>query len=681
MSIINAQLSAVAVAFIMLMTVPTIAGIDMNSSEIGSDIQSDDRTWTSEIPLQTPKPAPTTQPWWERTSRDSNRNSIVDSLESLTDDTEEPLIISYSRKITPTDLDSLAELGIEGGYIVKSIDAISVGLRPISIIPQLTNLDGVVMIERSGMVHLYSDVATRNLKARGSEEYSPYSAWEQFNYTGYGINVAVTDTGIDDMHPSLEYKQVAGYDAVAPESNEDGTTDPDDRNGHGTSCSGMATGTSKGDPDLAYMGSAPGATLVDVQIGTDIGAGPFENYLLPTTYYDSALRGMEWVRDNADTEWSWVEEEHYGIDIQSLSWGITSHEDGGSDGSDPFSRLIDEIVEEGVVCVGAAGNDGPNNDGFSGMSATSEGIVVGATDDLNTVTRDDDIIAGYSSRGPRRDDGDGYPYDELKPDVSAPGTSIWNTEPCVDSNLCYGDAEGNGYENRGSGTSYATPAAAGVVALMMEANPELEPAHIKQILHMTSERRGEATLPDIDPFWNRDFGYGIVDAYEAVKVSVELQGQDLRSLDVELQAYIVNITETKKGAVIEGLAWAKVDEVEMIEVSIDGKDWVEVEYAEDTYGTGEFIDWRYEVKKSKLGFTGNHTVHVRAVNGNDHSIPHSEDFYAKGSSGSGEDDGDGLLGLGSGSDSILGLLIGVVILVGVFYFVYKKPKKTTQNGQ
>jgi len=497
-----------------------------------------------------------------------------------------PIIISYSRPVLETDLDALKELGIEGGYVVAPIDAVSIGLTDASLIPYLVGLDGVIMIERSDLVHLYSDVATRALKARGSDEYSPYSAWELTNVTGYGINVAVVDTGIDDGHPSLENKRVAGYDAVTPEANTDGTDNPDDRNGHGTSCSGMATGTSKGDPDLAYMGTAPGAGLIDVQIGTDIGAGPFENYLLPTTYYDSALRGIEWVMNNHDTEWSWVEEEHYGIDVMSLSWGITSHENGGSDGSDPFSRLIDEVVGVGVVCVGAAGNDGPSNDGFSGMSASSEAIIIGATDDINTIDRTDDIVAGYSSRGPRRDDNDGYPYDELKPDVSAPGTDIWNTDPCTTSGLCYGDSEGRGYEARGSGTSYATPAVAGVVALVLDANPDLTPAQVKGILHLTSERRGPASAPDLDPFWNRDFGYGMVDAYEAVKLAMELAGQDLDAIDVELQAHIMNITETRSGGVVvEGLAWAKVDTVDSVEISIDGKEWVEAEYA-DTNGSG-----------------------------------------------------------------------------------------------
>ena len=131
-----------------------------------------------------------------------------------------------------------------------------------------------------------------------------------------------------------------------------------------------------------------------------------------------------------------TEEANYGIDIISLSWGITSHENGGSDGTDMHSRILDEAMLAGVTVSNAAGNDGPDNDGLSGMSASSLSITVAATDDQNTVDRTDDTIASYSSRGPRRDNGDANPLDELVPEVSAPGTNIIQAEGCVSSGGC-----------------------------------------------------------------------------------------------------------------------------------------------------------------------------------------------------------------------------------------------------
>jgi len=668
----NSRLFAIGTALILILTVPSLAGIDVSMDGNGNDPSpetlniNDPRTseipiWVSEVPVQIPRPSPTERPWWEITTRDMNRNRIVDSLEFVTESV--PVVVSYSHTPGEAEITALTSLGIKGGYIIEAIDAISIGMTESTLFSDLASQPGVVMVEPSGAVHLLSDVATQAIKARESVEYSPDTAWAQFNVTGNGINIAVVDTGIDDGHPGLAGKRVAGYDAVTPLARTDGRDNPDDRHGHGTSCSGIATGTSAGDPELRYKGAAPNASLVDVQIGTDVGAGPFENYLLPTTYYDSALKGIEWVRDNAHTEWDWVEPEQFGIDVMSLSWGITSHEDGGSDGSDPFSRLIDEVVDQGVVCVGAAGNDGPNNDGMSGMSASSKAIIVGATNDLNTIDRSDDIIAGYSSRGPRRDNNDDDPYDELKPDVSAPGTNINNVEPCTWPE--YGDAEDKGYEARGSGTSYATPAVAGVVALILEANGNLTPAQVKSILHLTSERRGPASLPDLDPFWNRDFGYGMVDAYEAVKLAVELRDEELDAIDIKLQAHFTNVSEGVKGnATLYGLAWAKIGTIDRVEISIDDGQWKEVLYLDapnGTLDTDEYLNWKFEVTCSQLSWKGNHTAKVRAVSKDFYSLPDSIQFFGKGEQE--EDSGIGSFEVALLSVMVLGGLLAVAAVV------------------
>ena len=302
----------------------------------------------------------------------------------------------------------------------------------------------------------------------------------------------MVDTCVDNEHPGLDGKFVAGYDAVCYLHTDptcvaaglgaretDGSYDPDDGNQHGTACIGMssATGIEADGSQSEFYGSAPGSSLVDVRIGTDAGAGPFENYILEQEFYESAMNGIQWIIDNKDTAWAGVDESLHGIDIISLSWGITSHEGGGSDGSEMHSMILNVAMEEGIVVSVAAGNDGPNNDGLSGMGSSDLSITVGATDDGNTITRDDDTIASYSSRGPRRDNGDGNPLNELKPEVTAPGTNIIQAEGCVTSGSCNnflgGDASSNTYTSRGSGTSYAAPAVSGILALMIEANPNL----------------------------------------------------------------------------------------------------------------------------------------------------------------------------------------------------------------
>jgi subtilisin family serine protease len=545
-----------------------------------------------------------------------------------------------------------------------------------SLVAELAALDDVVMVERYGQIHLYGDIQTPAVKARTSTFY-PVGAWD-LGYTGAGVNIAMVDTGVDNEHPGLNEKFIAGYDAVCYLHSDpscviagfgsretDGTFDPDDGNQHGTACMGMAAATgidSSGD-QTDFYGSAPDADLVDVRIGTDAGAGPFENYLLSQEFYESAMNGLQWIIDNKDTAWEGADEASYGIDIISLSWGITSHEGGGSDGEDMHSRILNEAMEAGVVVSVAAGNDGPSNDGLSGMGSSSLSITVGATDDKNTVDREDDTVAGYSSRGPRRDNGDGNPLNELKPEVSAPGTNIVQAEGCVTSGTCNnfigGDASDNGYTGRGSGTSYATPAVSGILALMIEANPDLTTAEMKEILKLTAERRGEPSAPEVDPFWNRDFGWGMVDAYEALSLAIYLRDAGLTgTVDVSSQVHVLNasLNETTGLYEVRGEAWGQAGSIASVEVRVDGGSWMQATYETVDGGLGalERFAWAFAVDVGQLS-KGNHTLEVRGLN--EDGAPSLPVFVTFAGTGDASDGAGGL------SEEALMALLGVVVLM------------------
>ena len=472
-------------------------------------------------------------PWYERSVYDQNKNSIHDSIESTQGSVG--MAISYTTEITVDHINQLEMLGIVVVDTLESVNSVLIGMQESSTAQSIADLPDVAMVHQYGKVVFYGDIQTPNVKARNSSIY-PDAAWN-FGVTGKGVNIAMVDTGVDNEHPGLVGKFVAGYDAVCYLHTDptcvaaglgaretDGSYDPDDGNQHGTACIGMssATGIDADGSQSEFYGSAPDSSLVDVRIGTDAGAGPFENYILEQEFYESAMNGIQWIIDNKDTAWAGVDESLHGIDIISLSWGITSHEGGGSDGTDMHSMILDAAMEEGIVVSVAAGNDGPNNDGLSGMGSSDLSITVGATDDGNTITRDDDTIASYSSRGPRRDNGDGNPLNELKPEITAPGTNIIQAEGCVTSGGCNnflgGDASSNTYTSRGSGTSYATPSVSGILALMIEANQNLSTFEMKEILKFTAERKGEPTQPDVDPFWNRDFGWGLVDALSLIHI-------------------------------------------------------------------------------------------------------------------------------------------------------------------
>ena len=601
---------------------------------------------TTDIPYQKSIPWDISIPWWETTMLDSNRDGVHDSLADETGMVN--LGISYSRDVKESDIESLSLMGINVNLELPSVDALLIGGVHVEKIEQLSNLDGVIMIERYGSVVFYGDIQTPSVKAKNSSEYS-LGAWD-LGVSGKGMNIALVDTGVDNEHPGLSDKFVAGYDAVCyvhtdptcllsnPLREDDGSFDPDDANQHGTACMGMAsaTGIEADGSQSEFYGAAPNATLVDIRIGTDVGAGPFENYLLEQEFYESAMNGLQWVIDHHEDAWPGVSEEYYGIDIISLSWGITSHENGGSDGSDMHSRILDEAMVEGIIVSVAAGNDGPNNDGLSGMGSSDLSVTVGATDDQNTVNREDDTVADYSSRGPRKDNGDGNPLNELKPEISAPGSNIVQAEGCVTSGGCsnlINDASDNSYTGRGSGTSYATPSVSGVMALVWEANENLTTMQLKEILKQTAERRGEPSLPEVDPYWNRDFGFGMVDAYAATLLAIHLKETGTTELvDPGIQNHLISFNDTDNVKLV-GHSWSTSGSVESVNFRIDGGDWLEANFNSSIVEVGPItpFEWYVEVDPNKFS-SGTHTLEVIAFSLSQQSLPVVVQFESTGES-------------------------------------------------
>ena len=612
--------------------------------------------------------------WWDRSSLDLDRNRIHDSLQTLTIPTG--IGLSYSTDVTDSHLSDLSALGLNVVDVIESVDAVLLGVINASLVYELADLQDVVMVERYGEIHLYGDIQTPAVKAKTSPLYP--GAWD-LGVSGDGIVIAMVDTGVDNEHPGLSEKFVAGYDAVCFVHSdptcvasggrvEDGSFDPDDGNQHGTACMGMAaaTGLDANGEQTDFYGAAPDSALVDVRIGTDAGAGPFENYLLSQEFYESAMNGLQWIIDHKDDSWAGADQSEYGIDIISLSWGITSHEGGGSDGSDMHSRILDDAMLAGIVVSVAAGNDGPGNDGLSGMGSSDLSITVGATDDQNTVDRQDDTIAGYSSRGPRRDNGDGNPLNELKPEVTAPGSNIIQAEGCITSGGCSnffgGDASDNGYTGRGSGTSYATPSVSGIIALMLEANPDLSPAEVKEILKLTAERRGDASAPEVDPFWNRDFGFGMVDAYAAVTMAFDFKQKGLTgAVDVTTQVHVMDSNTSDGVATISGLAWGQTGAISAVEYRIDTGQWMSATFDEDAVTLGAFarFNWTISLDTGSLE-DGNRTIEIRALNSEGiQSLPVSVTVLGE-TSGSLDEEGFG------GKDIVMIALATALIILAMF---------------
>jgi serine protease AprX len=160
-----------------------------------------------------------------------------------------------------------------------------------------------------------------------------------------------------------------------------------------------------------------------------------------------------------------------------------------SDGSDPLSQAVNSAVDSGIVAVVAAGNSGSDAGTVSTPAAAERAISVCAMRDVGELGWS---LAPWSSRGPTVDG-------RIKPDICAPGYKI--TAPMAGTQSRY-----VAY----SGTSMASPFVAGLAALLLQVNPYLGVDEVQELLYSTAQDWGPEGK-------DSDFGYGRVDAYQAIK--------------------------------------------------------------------------------------------------------------------------------------------------------------------
>jgi subtilisin family serine protease len=254
------------------------------------------------------------------------------------------------------------------------------------------------------------------------------AAWSA-GYTGKGVKVAVLDTGVDAGHPDLAGAVVAERDFTGSTS---GTAD---RYGHGTHVSSIIRG--RGD---SFHGGAPATSLLSGKVLDDWGSG----------YLSWVVAGMEWAAEN-------------GARIVNLSLGTNAP----SAGDDVMSVAVDRLTKQtGALFVVAAGN---NPAVVGSPAAAREALTVGA------VTKQD-VVAGFSSRGPRAFDS------LLKPDITAPGVDITAARA---KDTAMGTPVDDRYTTA-SGTSMAAPHVAAAAAVLAESRPGWRAPELKAALMSTA---------------------------------------------------------------------------------------------------------------------------------------------------------------------------------------------------
>ncbi len=278
---------------------------------------------------------------------------------------------------------------------------------------------------------------------------------QQSGWTGKGIGIAVLDTGVY-QHPDLTKptNRIKAFKDFIQFK-----TKPYDDYGHGTHCAGDAASNgyqSRG----KYKAPAPDAHVIGVKVLDKHGGGRDSNI----------IQGIQWCIQNKN---------RYQIRILSLSFGGQAELPYQKD---PVCQAIQQAVKQGLVVVTSAGNEGPKSKTIDSPGISPDTITVGATNDRRKVSPTQNKLAKYSSRGPTLDG-------LAKPDLVAPGSSIISllAPNSVLAKKRKKQRVGKWYLKM-SGTSMSTPIVAGIIAQLLQKEPQLTPIEVKRklIQHATS---------------------------------------------------------------------------------------------------------------------------------------------------------------------------------------------------
>lgn len=449
--------------------------------------------------------------WWENTNMDENKDRIHDAIwiaaenrhhQYLDEEGRISVIVDFDHP--PTEIDQWLlenKVGFVTQFRYWLIDSIA-GTVELNRIHELLEIPGVVFIELDGRLGIQMEEV---VPAHGVD-----LVWQDTGYTGSGVTMAIIDTGIDGNHTALDDldddnttndpKIVAFYDAINNPGATNGTEIfPYDDNGHGTHCAGITAGT--GAPNYQHVGVAPHANLVGVKVLDGGGSGSFA----------AVMAGMEWT----------VEKRHeFNIRAASMSLGaLTGAIEWTSSEEESVNRMANEMMRAGVTLFIAAGNSGGT--ATIGTPGSAEDVITVGSLDKNTA------IAIYSSQGPTEEG-------RVKPNIAFVGSSV----NAPDANT------GDGYVAL-SGTSMATPGAAGVAVLMYQANPDLSPFDVRNIMQETSTYRqchymlaNEPCAEDSIPKnrQNNVYGHGHVNAQPAVEEAANYFYELSMSLNVTLDS-------------------------------------------------------------------------------------------------------------------------------------------------
>ncbi len=449
---------------------------------------------------------------------DSNGLQSIDPelailLNQITDDSNVNAVIVYHQMPTSVDLSHLQQIGILGGTKFNYLPLVTVSATKGQLI-QASSLSGVRSIYGNRTLNVNSDPyfqKTRTQKVIVDSDLQSYNSGMPIN--GRNVTVAVLDTGINGDHNDLNGKVIQNVKLVDTQSAPIGFVGPtpienvsntDPISGHGTFVAGViaATGASS---NGKFNGVASGSKVLGLSAG-DLALV-------------NILAGFDYILQNKAA---------YNIKVVNCSFSANTV----YDSHDPVNIATKILTENGVNVVFSAGNTGSGNGTLNPYAQAPWVVSVGASDKNGK-------LADFSSRGN---------FGSKSPTLVAPGVDIVSLRSTVTQTSLLGVANGDAqrlsltelpFYTIASGTSFSAPQVAGAIALMLDANPNLTPKQIKDILSRTA-------TPIANNF-RHEVGAGMLNTYAAVLESAfpdRKMGYFRAVLDRNSVKYTTGISDT-----------------------------------------------------------------------------------------------------------------------------------------
>ncbi len=307
----------------------------------------------------------------------------------------------------------------------------------------------------------------------------------QQGYSGSGMHIAVIDGGFPNVDTMDAFQRIrdnnqilGGYDFVKRNSNfyVQEFSGVNLINTHGT----KVLSTIAGYIDGQFVGSAPDASFYLFITEDTVNEVPLEESLWVEAAERSDSLGVDVI--NTSLGYSvFFDETKYNYSYSDMN-GVTTF----------ISRGAKEAVLKGMIVVTSAGNEG--NDPYKYMNAPADVETVFTIGAVNSSK----LIAGFSSYGPTANG-------KIKPDALAHGWNTYVIDPITNA------------MRTGSGTSYASPIMAGLVACFWQAFPNLTNTQIMQRIRETADRFNNP---------HEQYGYGLPNFETAYGNVLNLAEQD-----------------------------------------------------------------------------------------------------------------------------------------------------------